>query len=465
MTRIPIVSGTKTAENGYFLNSFPINREPVLKDSGLSEGFLAVAPGITLKATGPGADRGGIEWNGICYRVMGSDLVRVSAGWAVESLGSVGAGGPCGFDYSFDNLIINSGDRLYYWNATDGLRQVTDPDLGVVIDAIFVDGYTMTTDGEFLVVTDLNDPMAVDPLKYGSSEESPDPVTKLVHMHGEVYAMNRTTVQVFQNVGGAGFPFRTVKTATVPFGCVGPRAACKYLGSVAFVGGAENSAPGIYLLGAGTAVRISAAEVDDDLAALTSAQLAAVWTESRTWRDEQRLIVHLPDRSWSFSQQVSEKSSVKTWCQYVTSKGASGQYEGRGLVYAYGQWIVGSSTGQVGVLDNSTAQHYGVDVGWQFDTSFLFNDTRGAILTEIRLSGTPGRGNADSRIFMSYTKDGETWSMERATPAGKLGQRGNRVRWGGGFRLDQYIGLRFRGVDGSVMGIARLDCEVEPLAA
>lgn len=463
--RVPIVQGTKTAESGYFLTSYPINREPVLKDSGLSEGFLAMPPGITEKATGPGADRGGIAWNGICYRVMGTHLVRVNANWTVDDLGDVGAGGVCAFDYSFDNLIINSGTLLYYWNPTDGLRQVTDPDLGPVLDVIFVDGYTMTTDGENLVVTDLNDPMAVNPLKYGSSEESPDPITKLFHMHGEVIVPNRFTTQFFQNIGGNGFPFQTVKTATAPYGCVGTRAACKYLGTVAFVGGAENAMPGVYLLGAGTAAKISAAEVDDDLAALSDEDLAAVWVEARTSKAEERLIIHLPDRSWSFSQQVSEKSSQKAWCQYVTGTGASGAYQGRGLVNAYGQWIVGSSDGKIGVLDYSTSQHYGADVGWQFDTTLLFNETRGAILTEIRLTGTPGRGNADSRIFFSYTKDGETWSIERAVSAGSLGQRNQRVRWAGGFRMEEYLGMRFRGVDGSLMGIARLDCEVEALNA
>lgn len=463
--RVPIVSGTKTAESGYFLTSYPINREPVLKDTGLSEGFLAVAPGITEKASGFGANRGGIAWNGVCYRVMGTSLVRVNADWSVDVLGDVGLGGVCGFDYSFDNLIINSAPRLYYWNDVDGLRQVTDPDLGDVIDAIFVDGYTMFTDGEVIGVTELNDPMAVNPLKYGSSEESPDPITKLFHMHGEVIVPNSTTTQFFQNIGGNGFPFQTIKTATAPYGCVGNRAACKYLGTIAFVGGAENAMPGVYLLGAGTASKISSAEVDDDLSVLSDEDLAAVWVEARTSKAEERLIIHLPERSWSFSQQVSEKSSVKTWCQYVTSRDTSGAYEGRGLVNAYGQWIVGSSAGQIGILDYSTAQHYGADVGWQFDTTFLFNETMGAIITEIRLTGTPGRGNSDSRIFFSYTRDGEVWSIERSVSAGVLGERNKRVRWPGGFRMDQYLGMRFRGVDGSLMGIARLDIEPEVLAA
>lgn len=463
--RVPVISGVRANENGEFLTSYPINREPVFRDTGLSDGFLAVPPGITQVATGPGPNRGGINWNGTCYRVMGTKLVSISSMWTVTELGDVGSGGPCGFDYSFVNLIINSGTRLYYWNATDGLRQVTDPDLGVVVDAMFVDGYTMTTDGTSLVVTDLNDPMAVDPIKYGSSEESPDPVTGLIHMHGEAYALNRYTIQVFQNIGGTGFPFQTVKTATIPFGCVGPRAKCKYLTTIAFVGGQENTAPGVYLMGAGDADKISSAEVDDALAALSEADLAAVWLEARVEKDDQRLILHLPDRSWSFSAQTTKSSAVKTWCQYVTSLSDAGAYEGRGLAYCYGKWIVASSDGKIGYLDRSTARHYGSDVAWQFDTTLLYNDANRAILTGIELIGTPGRGNADSRVFFSYSKDGEFWSIERATPAGKLGQHQKRVAWRPGIRFEQYMSLRFRGADNSVMSIARLECDIEALGA
>lgn len=284
-------------------------------------------------------------------------------------------------------------------------------------------------------------------------------------MHGEVYALNQNTIQVFQNIGGTGFPFQTVKTATVPYGCVGPRAKCKYLTTIAFVGGQENAAPGIYLMGAGDVDKISSAEVDDALAALSETDLAAVWLEARVEKDDQRLILHLPDRSWAFSSQISGRSSVKTWCQYVTSLTDTGMYEGRGLVYCYGKWIVGSSDGKIGYLDRSTAQHYGSDISWQFDTTLLYNDANRAILTGIELIGTPGRGSADSRVFFSYSKDGEFWSLERSTPAGRQGQHKKRVAWRPGIRFEQYMSLRFRGADDSVMSIARLECDIEGLVA
>ena len=461
--RVPVISGVKATESGDFLVSYPINRDPVLKDTGISDGYLAPPLGITEVASGLGANRGGITWNGVCYRVMGTSLVSVGTNWAITVLGEVGGSGPVGFDYSFDNLIINSGNRLYYWNSSDGLRQVTDPDLGEVVDAMFVDGYTMTTDGTFLVVTELNDPMAVNPLKYGSAEDDPDPVTGLGRMHGEAYAFNRNTIQVFQNIGGSGFPFQTVRTATVPYGCVGPRAKCQFIGTYAFVGSQRNAGLGVYLLGAGDAAKISSAEVDADLDALTDDEKAELWVEARVQNDEQRLLVHTPYRTWSFASQVSKRSSVKTWCSYVTSTTDTGIYEGRGLAYCYGKWIVGSSAGQIGYLDPTTAQHYGQDIGWQFDTTLFYNEGNRGLLTGIELVGTPGRGAADGRIFFSFTKDGETWSMERVTSSGRLGQRNKRPAWRPGIRFENYMGLRFRGVDGSLMGIARLECDVEAM--
>lgn len=464
--RIPVISGTVMTPQGEFVASYPVNREPFYKQTGISDGYLALPPGIrTVAEPGLGADRGGINWSGVCFRVIGTKLVRVNSTWSIDVLGDVGAGGPCNFDYSFDNLIIRSDTSLFYWNALAGFRRVTDPDLGSVTDVIWADGYTVTTDGKFIIVCDLTDPMSVNPLRYGSSEEHPDPITGLTHIHGEVYALNRYTIEVFQNVGGTGFPFQVVKTAMIPMGCVGPLAKCKYLGSFAFVGGEENGAPGVYIAGAGSAEKLSTQEVDDDLAALSVDDLAKVWLERRTMADDSRLILHLPNRSWGFSSQVSKNSSVKTWCQYVTSTNGIGAYEGRGLVYCYGEWIVGSSTGKIGVLDRGIAEHYGQQVGWHFDTTLLYNDADRGIVNGIELVGTPGRGNADSRIFFSYTKDGEVWSQERATSAGLNGQHRKRPSWRPGIRFETYLGLRFRGVDGSVMSIARLECDIEPLGA
>jgi hypothetical protein len=105
-----------------------------------------------------------------------------------------------------DTSAIRSSDQLYYWDGTT-LTHVTDTDLGPVVDMLWIDGYTMTTDGTSIIVTELNDPTSVLPLKYGSAEEDPDMVTGLIKSRDEAYALGQYTIQVFQNVGGNGFPF------------------------------------------------------------------------------------------------------------------------------------------------------------------------------------------------------------------------------------------------------------------
>ena len=137
--QIPILNGIYADNTPELRTSYPVNMVPVPKKSGISNGFLRPSDGIVANGTGPGTDRGGINWNGICYRVMGTKLVTVASNGTVTTLGDVG--GPVNelvtMDYSFDRLAIASGGRLYYWNGV--LTQVTDQDLGLVLDVVWVD--------------------------------------------------------------------------------------------------------------------------------------------------------------------------------------------------------------------------------------------------------------------------------------------------------------------------------------
>ena len=208
--QIPIISGIYTNAAADLRVSYPVNLVPTVSDSGISQGYLRPADGIVAFGVGPGIDRGGIRWNNVCYRVMGSKLVSIASDGTTTTLGDVGAGGQVRFDYSFDRLAINSGTNLYYWDGA-ALTQVTDADLGAVLDVVWVDGYFMTTDGANLVVTELTNPLQVNPLKYGSSEADPDPVKCLLKIHNEVYVLNRHTIEVFDNVGGNLFPFQRIE--------------------------------------------------------------------------------------------------------------------------------------------------------------------------------------------------------------------------------------------------------------
>jgi len=465
LTQIPILKGVYSDQNGRMKAALPVNLEPNIVDTGLSEGQLSSPPGITLTATGPGEDRGSITWKGVCYRVMATKLVSVVDG-VVTILGDVGAGGPVAMDYSFDRLGIASGGGLYYWNAAEGVTQVTDPDLGLVIDVIWIDSYWMTTDGTSLVVTELNNPYAVDPLKYGSSETDPDPITGLRKIRGEVYAINRNTIENFQNAGGTGFPFTRNPGGMIPKGGVGVRARCDFLETFAFVGGGRGEATSVYLAGPGQAAPLSTPEIDSYLAELTDAQQAAIELEARVEKNEQRLYIHLPDKTLVYYHQASKKNQGAVWAVLAGGTMANEAYPGRHMALAGGRWIVGSPTGQVGYLDPSVDTLFGVIAGWLLHTVFLFNDTKGFILKMAELTCLPGLTpfGQDATMFMSMTTDGRTWGQERAVSMGRSGGRAKRLQWRPCRRFGNYAGIRFRGANTAIASIMRLDIEAEGLA-
>jgi hypothetical protein len=174
--------------------------------------------------------------------------------------------------YSFDRLAIASAGSLFYYDGS-ALTQVTDPDLGVVLDVVFIDGYFAVTDGEFIAVTELADPTSVLPFKYGSSEIDPDPVVALLTVRNEQVAVNRYTIELFDNVGGDNFPFLRVDGAQVMRGAVGAQSCCVYEEAVAFIGSGRNEQPGIYIANNGSTQKISTVEIDRVLASSPSSNL------------------------------------------------------------------------------------------------------------------------------------------------------------------------------------------------
>ena len=465
--QIPILNGIY-ADNGPDLRtSYPVNLVPVPKKSGISAGFLRPGDGIVGNGTGPGVDRGGINWNGVCYRVMGTKLVTVASNGAVTVLGDVG--GPVNtlvtMDYSFDRLAIASGGRLYYWNGT--LTQVTDPDLGVVLDVVWVDGYFMTTDGTSLIVTDLTDPTQVNPLKYGSSEVDPDPVVALLKLRNEVYALNRNTIEVFDNVGGDFFPFQRIDGAQVQKGVIGTFGCCVFVETVAFLGSGRNEEPGIYLGANATAQKISTQEIDQLLLNYTEAQLATVKLEARNDRAHQHLYVHLPDRTIVYDAAASAELGEQVWFTLTTSTVGFSQYRARNLVWAYDKWLVGDpQSNAIGYLVDNIGTHWGQIVRWEFGTLIVYNESNGAIFNELELVSLTGRValGVDPIITTSYSVDGVAWSQDRPLRVGTTGNTTKRLAWFQQGHMRNWRIQRFRGDSQAHLSFVRLEAQIEPLA-
>jgi hypothetical protein len=199
-----------------------------------------------------------------------------------------------------------------------------------VLDVVWVDGYFMTTDGEFIIVTELLDPYAVNPLKYGSSEIDPDPVVALVKLRNEIYALNRHTIEVFDNVGGNLFPFQRIEGAQIQKGCIGTQACCVFVQTIAFLGSGRNESPGIFLGVNAQASKISTMEVDEILTNYTEVQLATVKLEARNDRNHQHLYVHLPNQTLVYDYTATQATNIPVWFILSTSTTGLAQVQGPG---------------------------------------------------------------------------------------------------------------------------------------
>lgn len=463
MTAIPLLSGIIANERAEFAVSYPVNLEPVVVDSGISKGQLRSAIGAVTWAQGVGPDRGGILYNGTVYRVSGTSLVSVSQAGAVTVIGDVGGTGQVSMDYGFGRLSIISGGKEYYYDGIN-LTQVTDPDLGKALDVAWMDGYYVTTDGTYIVTPQLSDPTSVLPGKYGSAEQDPDSVVGLARLRNELYVFGQNTTEVFTDVGGSGFPLQVSPGATIPLGCVGARAKCRFQQTLAFVGGGRNQAAGVYTVAGGTGQKLSTRAVDDMIAAV--ADQSAIVLESRMMRGDDRLMVRLPTQTLVYLADASRMTGEPVWYVAASGRAMDQPYRPINAVYAYGKWVVGDAlSGAIGVLDESVASHFGDPVGWRFDTQLLSTSAKGGIIHNLELIGLPGRGTSEGTAYLSFTKDGETWTTERASKMGAIGNRAKRVVWSPHTRWRNYMGCRFRGSSEALFGFASLEAQIDTLNA
>jgi hypothetical protein len=216
-----------------------------------------------------------------------------------------------------------------------------------------------------------------------------------------------------------------------------------------------------------TATKISTQEIDEILLGYTEAQLALVKLEARNDRAHQHLYVHLPDRTLVFDAAATQEMNQPVWFTLISTIVGFSKYRAQNFVWAYDKWLVGDpSSSAVGYLVDNVSTHWGQTVRWEFGTSILYNEGRGAIFTELELVGLTGRVafGADPTISTSYSVDGETWSQQKFIKAGKIGQRQKRLVWFQQGWMRNWRIQRFQGTSDAHIACARLEARIEALA-
>lgn len=459
MTQISLVSGIYSDKQADYRISYPKNFYPVVQDTGLSNAYLRQTPGLSSFATGEGFDRGSIVFFNILYRVSGTQLIRVFENGVTQVLGTIPGNSRVTMNSSFDRIGIVADNKAFYWSEGNGLQHITDPDFCSAIDGIFIDGYFLYVDAESIFNADLNDPMAINPISFGSAEVDSDPIIGIARVGNEAYVCGSETIQILQNVGGAGFPFATNPSAFVTRGIVGTHAKTEVDKVLYFVGAGRGDAASVYASSGGSIDEIATPEIAKLVQSYNSMELKQVYCESYNLDNQYFVLIHLPDYTIAYDIYGSQKGGVRLWHIRDT--------RGRGLQRAYGKWLVGDkATNAIGQLNEDDATEYGEIVEREFSTPLGFVDGFSFIVHEAIIYGLPGRtGLTDNpSLSMEVSRNGVTWSQPRSSSTGKTGTYDYTCRWFRLGRANTQMSMRFKLASNTFYSAARLEVREEPLS-
>ncbi|CAB4126821.1 Bacteriophage P22, Gp10, DNA-stabilising [uncultured Caudovirales phage] len=460
-TQLNIVSGIYATDTGDLRTSYPINLIPTSKDSGISASYMRNGYGIKHVFDGPGLDRGGSVIDHRHLRVMGTSLIHVIND-TYTVLGEIPGTDLVKFAQGFDRIGIAADGNLYYLIGNE-VTQVTDSSLGYVKDLLWIDGYFTTTDGVSIVITDLNDPTYVNPLKYGSAESDPDEISCLIKYKNELYAVGRYTIETFQNIGGDGFPFQRINGTMQSRGALNRDCCLVYGEQIVFVGGGKNEALSLWTLVGGLTQNISNRELD--IALNAEPNPSSIRLEQVLMDGYHFLYVHLSNGTYVFDGNASKTLQKDIWHKLSTGITGNEKYRGRNFtlsihptkLFEPGFYCSDPDSTSIGVLDIHDGDHWGEAIKWSFNTPIFYAEGS-MILHEIELIALSSTDNQE-KISAEYSLDGISWSM----PKIKQFSREKKISWlrEGWFRKRRLY--RFKGSSDCKMIFTNLEITGEPL--
>jgi hypothetical protein len=420
---VNLLCGDKVDVTTDFRGALPVNVSGYLKPIFGADGYMREEPGLTQYATGNGKDRGGV-WNSKMlelFRVSGGSLLTIAANGGITDLGAIEGTGQAAMPFSFQSQAIVTNGSYWRYTVGGGLVKIVDVNLGEPIDCVWVDSYYFFTDGEYLFHTDLADESVISPLQFATSEFSPDPTVGLgLTTDNKVIAFNRFSCEFFANAANEFFAFTRIPSRNVSYGLVGTFAKAQIGGEWFFMGGPSEGNISIYQLDVGTANCIASHDVDKYISQYTEEELSVCTLETRIIDTYPYLIVHLPNETLMYNFTLAKAAgNDNAWTLLKSTTGAgvyravNGVFDGRRAQWTYGDY----DTSQIGFLDETAATHYGEIVECCLFTPFIPIET--ACVNQVEIQTIPGHTAVDdASVFLSFTYDGNIYTMERTLQYG-----------------------------------------------
>lgn len=459
--QIPLLYGDRVEEADY-RDALMTNMIAVERPIRGVNGYILTHPGLEEFGQSSGVDRGGV-WNERFlehYRVSGNDLLQISESGTTETLGTISGSGQVSLAQSFNTQAIVADGKYFLYDKTNGLRQITDENVGSPIDVTWIDGYYFFTDGENIYHTDIDDEESIDPLQFATAEFSPDETLGVAKTQdNQVVVFGRYSTEYFVNRATDNFAFQRISGQAVKSGIVGTHCKCELDGNFFILGGRKEESPSVHIIGPGRVDSIATREIEKIIATYAEDDLADVVIEPRTKDCYMFIIVHLPGETLLYNHTIAKSIGVsQAWtvledCCFNEWPAINGIFDPR-----ISKWIYGDkSSSRLGQLNENISTQYGDSAQFIFYSPFISIDS--ASINELELDTIPGFTDDTATVSFSTTYNGMTYSKQWWNLYSEPNDYETRfiIRRIGYVR--EYIGFRFRTITEARMAYSNMEID------
>jgi len=235
--RVPFIDGFYEDASRGFDYQRCINLYPIYSESGTSksQAHLVGTPGkriITTVVPNKGAGCRGLysTSTGRMFGVWGDTLYEInSAGFASDRNPSLRLSTLAGNVSMSDNgtqLIIVTGVSGYILTLASNVFQIiSDADYPTTANqVIFHDSYFIVSvpNSKRFYISDINDGTSWNALDFASINSSPDNIIGLIRNKNDIWLFGEKSIEIWQNIGNADFPYLRVSNASQMIGTDNP---------------------------------------------------------------------------------------------------------------------------------------------------------------------------------------------------------------------------------------------------
>lgn len=403
-------------------------------------------PGLLEMVDAGGTDttRGQIVFDGNPYQVNGTTLSRMDETapnvFALVTLGTITGTGRVSMAINNTQIcILIPGGDGFIFSVAGGLVTITDLDFRANGDpqfVVYIDGFfVFTTDTNKIINSSLQDGTSYLATDFGSAEVDPDAIVAPFVHKNQLFIMGQKVTEVFQNIGGSGFPFQRIEGFIIDKGLTAPFAIVAFDDAFIFLGAGVNERPAVWRIEGSTPSKISHTAIDTFIQTLTDQQLANTFANVYSQDGAYFAILTADIGTVCFDSTATISAGRPIWHTRTSNISSSEvRWRPNTIVTAFGKLIAGDGfTGQIGELERTVFTEYDNQILRTWSSPPIDADSDPVYLDFVEVTMETGVApeGVDADLGLSISKDGgKTYGAEVfRRSSGKIGEFFTRLIW------------------------------------